>query len=147
MQPKSMQHLSLTPSLRIMRLRIVYVSACLSSFFHFIVVEYVIVQQFPSWGTFGFCSAVVRYYEKCCHKHSHRGFTVGTQRLISLGRIWKSEIAVPVLRADLQETAKLPPVLPHGFTLPPVMHDSSTFASFPPTLGVVKCFFEEGDED
>ena len=90
-----MQHLSPTPSLRIMHLRIIYVSACLNSFFHFIVAEYVIVHQFPSWGTFGFCFAVVRYYEKCCHKHSHRGFRVGAQRLISLGRIWKSEIAVP----------------------------------------------------
>ena len=90
-----MQHLSPTPSLRIMHLRIIYVSACLNSFFHFIVAEYVIVHQFPSWRTFGFCFAVVRYYEKCCHKHSHRGFRVGAQRLISLGRIWKSEIAVP----------------------------------------------------
>ena len=67
--------------------------------------------------------------------------------LFHLGEYERVRSLCPVLRADLQETAKLPPGLPHGFTLPPATHDSSTFASFPPTLGIVKCFFEEGNED
>lgn len=67
--------------------------------------------------------------------------------LFHLGKYVRVRLLCPVLSAYLQETARLFPIWAHGFTFPPVMHDSSTFSSFSPTLGIVKCFFEERYED